>query len=76
MVALLEYATAVTPALKSDIRLLPELADSVVVLAVSRLDAFFIDVVSLGLDTARNSSVGTSPRTDSRARCLATCRPS
>jgi hypothetical protein len=48
MVALLEYATAAAPVIKDDPRLLPELADSVVVLAVSRLDSFFIDVVSLG----------------------------
>jgi hypothetical protein len=48
MVALLEYASAVTPAIKDDIRHLPELADSVIVLAVSRLESFFVDVVSLG----------------------------
>ena len=48
MVALLNYANVVSPAIGKEIRLLPELADSVVLLAVSRLDAFFIDVVSLG----------------------------
>jgi hypothetical protein len=48
MVALLEYATTAAPVIKDNARLLPELADSVVVLAVSRLDSFFIDVVSLG----------------------------
>jgi hypothetical protein len=48
MVQLLEYATVVAPRLKEEIRLLPELADSVVVLVVSRLEAFFRDLVSLG----------------------------
>jgi hypothetical protein len=48
MVSLMEYASAAAPAIKEEIHLLPELADSVVVLAVSRLDAFFIDLVSLG----------------------------
>jgi hypothetical protein len=48
MVTLLEFASAVAPVVKADLRFLPELADSVVVLAVARLDAFFSDVVSLG----------------------------
>jgi hypothetical protein len=48
MVSLIEYASAAAPALKDDIQLLPELANSVVVLAVSRLDSFFIHVASLG----------------------------
>jgi hypothetical protein len=48
MVQLLEYATVVTPCVKEEIRLLPELSDSVVVLVVSRLEAFFKDLVSLG----------------------------
>jgi hypothetical protein len=42
MIALLEYANAVAPAIKDDVTLLPELCDSVVVLTVSRLDWFFI----------------------------------
>jgi hypothetical protein len=48
MVRLLNYATAVAPAVKDKPDLLPELADSVVVLVVSRLDAFLISLVSLG----------------------------
>lgn len=48
MGSLLDYASAAAPAVKDDIRLITELSDSVVVLVVSRLDSFFIDVVSLG----------------------------
>jgi hypothetical protein len=48
MVALLEHASAARPAIGDEIRLLPELSASVVVLAVARLDSFFNDVVSLG----------------------------
>lgn len=48
MVALLEYATAAAPALSSDVRLLEELSDSVVVLAAARIDSVFVHVVSLG----------------------------
>lgn len=48
MVSLLEYATVVVSAVKDDPRLLPEHADSVIILAVSRLDWFFQDVLSLG----------------------------
>jgi hypothetical protein len=47
-VQLLEYASAVVPCLKEDPKLVPALADSVVVLVVSRLDGFFNDLVSLG----------------------------
>lgn len=48
MVRLLNYATVVAPSVVDKPDLLPELADSVVVLVVSRLDAFFISLVSLG----------------------------
>lgn len=48
MVSLLEYATVAASAIKDEPKLLPEHADSVIVLAVSRLDWFFQDVVSLG----------------------------
>ena len=48
MVQLLEYASVVAPSVKEHTHLLPELADSVVVLVVSRLDGFFNDLVSLG----------------------------
>jgi hypothetical protein len=48
MVSLIEYASAAAAVLKDDGQLLPELADSVVVLTVSRLDSFFIHIVSLG----------------------------
>jgi hypothetical protein len=48
MVRLLDYANAVAPSLKAQPRLLPELSDSLVVLAVTRLDAFFRSLVSLG----------------------------
>lgn len=47
-VTLLEFASAATPVVNADLRFLPELADSVVVLSVARLDGFFSDVVSLG----------------------------
>jgi len=45
---LLEYATTAAPLVAHDPKLLPELADSVVVLVVARLDGFFNDIVSLG----------------------------
>ena len=48
MVQLLEYATVAAPLVAQDPKLLPELADSVVVLVVARLDGFFQDMVSLG----------------------------
>src|SRR5688500_15752996 len=48
MVQLLEYGSAVAPCLKEDPRLVEELADSIVVLVVSRLDGFFNNLVSLG----------------------------
>ena len=48
MVSLLEYATVVLSAITDEPRLLPEHTDSVIVLAVSRLDWFFQDVLSLG----------------------------
>jgi hypothetical protein len=48
MVQLLEYATTVAPLVAQDPKLLPELADSVVVLVVARIDGFFSDMVSLG----------------------------
>jgi hypothetical protein len=48
MVQLLEYATMAAPLVAQDPKLLPELADSVVVLVVARLDGFFQDMVSLG----------------------------
>lgn len=48
MIALLEYATVAAPSLSSDVRVLEVLSDSVVVLAVARLEGFFVHVVSLG----------------------------
>lgn len=48
MVQLLEYATVAAPVVAQDPKLLPELADSVVVLVVARVDGFFQDMVSLG----------------------------
>jgi hypothetical protein len=48
MVQLLEYATVAAPLVAQDPKLLPELADSVVVLVVARVDGFFQDMVSLG----------------------------
>jgi hypothetical protein len=48
MTKLLEYATLVAPLVAEDPKLLPELADSVVVLVVARVDGFFQDMVSLG----------------------------
>jgi hypothetical protein len=48
MVALLEYATAAAKALPSDVGLLEQLSDSVVVLAAARVDGFYVHVVSLG----------------------------
>ena len=48
MVQLLEYATVAAPLVAQDPKLLPELADSVVVLVVARMDGFFQDMVSLG----------------------------
>jgi hypothetical protein len=48
MTALLEFANAATSVVQGNIELIDELSDSVIVLAVSRLEAFFIDVVSLG----------------------------
>ena len=48
MVQLLDYASAVAPRVKDNPQLLPELADSVVVLVMARLDGFFNDLVSLG----------------------------
>jgi hypothetical protein len=49
MAALLEYANVALSAIKDEPTLLAEHADSVIVLAVSRLDWFFQDVVSLGV---------------------------
>jgi len=48
MVQLLEYASVVVPSIREYPHLTPELADSVVVLIVARLEAFFNDLVSLG----------------------------
>jgi hypothetical protein len=48
MTRLLEFATAAAPAVGERVDLLPELADGVVVLAVARLEAFLIELVSLG----------------------------
>ena len=48
MVQLLEYASAATKALKDDPPLLEELRDSVIVLVVTRLEAFFNALLSLG----------------------------
>jgi len=48
MVNVLSYASAVAPHLKDQPDLVAELSDSVVVVVVARLDAFFVDVVSLG----------------------------
>lgn len=48
MVQLLEYASVVVPSIREYPHLTPELADSVVVLVVARLEAFFNDLVSLG----------------------------
>ena len=42
------YATTAAPLIAQDPKLLSELADSVVVLAVARVDGFFNDMVSLG----------------------------
>jgi hypothetical protein len=46
MMRLLEFASAVAPSVKEHPHLLPELADSVVVLV--RLDGFFNDLISVG----------------------------
>jgi len=48
MVQLLEYGTVAAPVVAQDPKLLPELADSIVVLVVARVDGFFQDMVSLG----------------------------
>lgn len=48
MVRLLDYANVVAPSLKAQPRLLPEFSDSMVILAVTRLDSFFRSLVSLG----------------------------
>jgi hypothetical protein len=48
MMQLLTYATTVAPSVKDDPALLPELADSLVVLAVARLEGFFMTLVSIG----------------------------
>ena len=48
MVQLLDYASEIAALLKNQPRFLPELADSIVVLAVTRLEAFFSTLVSLG----------------------------
>jgi hypothetical protein len=48
MMRLLEFASAVAPSVKEHPHLLPELADSVVVLVVARLDGFFNDLISVG----------------------------
>jgi hypothetical protein len=47
-VQLLEYARLVLPTIKENPRHAPELADSLVLLVVVRLEAFFVQVVSLG----------------------------
>src|SRR4029078_8337183 len=48
MTRLLDYANAVAPSVKEQPDLVSELGDSVVVLAVTRLDAFYVSLVSLG----------------------------
>jgi hypothetical protein len=48
MIALLQYANAALLAVKDEPTLLAEHADSVIVLAVARLDWFFQDAVSIG----------------------------
>jgi hypothetical protein len=48
MTQLLDFANAAAPAVRERPDLLPELADSVVVLAVARLDEFFRHLLSLG----------------------------
>ena len=53
MVRVFDYANTVTPSLTENPRLLSELADSVIVLVVTRLDAFFVSLVSLGTPGAR-----------------------
>lgn len=45
---LLDFANAVAPTINENPKFLPELADSLVVLTVTRLDGFFIDLVSHG----------------------------
>jgi hypothetical protein len=48
MERLLDYANAVAPSVNKNERLISELVDSLVVLAVTRLQAFFTSLVSLG----------------------------
>jgi len=48
MVQLLNYASEVAPLLKTQPLFLPELAESVVLLAVTRLEAFYTTLVSIG----------------------------
>ena len=75
MVRLVEYATTAAPAVAQDPRLLPELADSVVVLVVARLDGFFNDLVSLGTRYQERTVGSTSTRNIVSVLNRLICRP-
>lgn len=49
MVRLLDFANTVAPSVKGNPQLVSELAESLIVLAVTRLDAFYGSLVSLGV---------------------------